>query len=99
MTYARIYSPSKTSMQSGKAKTDYWLFHFNTSDTKVKDPIMGWNSTESTDEQISLRFTSLKKALNYASQQGIKVIVENKNLPKIQIKSYSDNFRHDKPRG
>lgn len=99
MTYARIFSPSKTSMQSGKAKTGYWVLQFNACDAKYKDPVMGWTGSCSTLEQINLKFATLKSALEYAGQYGLDPIVDLQQKATIQRRAYADNFRHDRPLG
>ncbi|WP_032112255.1 ETC complex I subunit [Candidatus Paracaedibacter symbiosus] len=99
MSYARIFSPSKTSMQSGKAKTGYWVLQFNACDAKYADPVMGWTGSHSTLEQINLKFKTLKTAIDYAQHHGLAVIVDLQQTPRVQRKAYADNFRHDRPLG
>lgn len=84
-------------MQSGKAKTGYWVLQFNTCDAKYKDPVMGWNGSSSTLEQINLRFSTLKSAVEYAQDLGLQVTVDLQQKPVTQRKSYADNFRYDHP--
>ena len=50
---AKIYQPTKTAMQSGKARTKFWILEFNKSNSN-KDFVMGWTSSSNTDEQIKL---------------------------------------------
>ncbi len=99
MPYARIYSPSKTAMQQGKAKTGYWVLEYNNCDTKFYDPIMGWTGSNSTNHQVRLTFKNLEAAKDFAESLGLNPIVEALQVRKIQKRSYADNFRHDRPRG
>lgn len=98
MPYARIFSPSKTSMQQGKAKTGYWVLEYNNCDAKFYDPIMGWTGSNSTEHQVSLKFETLEAAQVFAHSLNLNAIVESQHTRKIQKRSYADNFRHDKPR-
>ena len=43
---ARIYSPAKTAMQSGKAKTGYWVLEYDPAEKRRIDPLMGYTSSE-----------------------------------------------------
>ena len=40
---ARIYSPAKTAMQSGKAQTGHWVLEFDPEKPKRIDPLMGYD--------------------------------------------------------
>ena len=42
MKKAKIYIPTKNSMQSGLGKSDKWLIEFETEDTGI-NPLMGWD--------------------------------------------------------
>ena len=42
---ARIYSPAKTAMQSGKAKTGHWMLEFDPAAPRRIDPLMGYTSS------------------------------------------------------
>lgn len=99
MPYARIYSPSKTAMQQGRAKTGYWILEYNTCDAKFYDPIMGWTGSHSTEHQICLEFQTLDAAKDFAESLGIVPVLETQHVRKIQKRSYADNFRHNKPLG
>lgn len=39
---ARIYQPTKTAMQSGKANTRFWVLEFEPEECKKIEPLMGW---------------------------------------------------------
>jgi hypothetical protein len=53
---ARIFRPSKTAMQSGKAKSAGWVLEFEPSDARRQDPLMGWTQTADTEGQVRLAF-------------------------------------------
>ena len=68
----KIYKPSKTSMQSGFKKTKLWLAEYISEVEKVKDSLMGWNSSLDTKSQIKLFLILKNKLLN-----GQKIIIIN----------------------
>ena len=96
MTVARIYQPSKTSMQSGKAKTKLWILDYNPSDNQFIEPLMGWSGTHQTQSQIQLRFKTSEDAIAYAQRQGLDFIVQTAQFACPKIRSYSDNFSFKK---
>ena len=54
---ARIFRPSKSAMQSGKAKTRDWVLEFEPKDARRSDPLMGWTVTSDTEStQVRLSF-------------------------------------------
>ena len=64
---ARIFRPSKTAMQSGKAKTKDWVLEFEPKDARRSDPLMGWTVTSDTESsQIRLHFDTKEDAVRYA---------------------------------
>ena len=88
---AKIYQPVKTAMQSGKARTKFWILEFDKSNSN-KDFVMGWTSSSNTDEQIKLKFETQNQAIAYAKQNNIEfdLLMHKKN--KLIIKAYADNF-------
>jgi uncharacterized protein YeaC (DUF1315 family) len=88
---AKIYQPSKTAMQSGKARTKFWVLEFEKTNSS-KDFVMGWTSSSNTNEQVKLKFETQEQAIKYAMQNKIQfeLIVPKNN--KLIIKSYADNF-------
>ena len=91
MKKAIIYKPSKTAMQSGTKKFNKWLLKFVTKDNSV-NPLMGWESSEDTLNELNLEFKTKELAINYAKKNNIKFeLIESKNRKTIK-KSYADNF-------
>ena len=91
MKKAIIYKPSKTAMQSGTKKFNKWLLKFVTKDNSV-NPLMGWESSEDTLNELNLEFKTKELAINYAKKNNIKYeLIESKNRKTIK-KSYADNF-------
>jgi len=89
---ARIYSPSKTAMQSGKAKSAGWVLEFEPKDARRQDPLMGWTQTADTEGQVRLSFETKDEAVRYADHHGIAFqLIDPKPARRI-IKAYADNF-------
>ncbi|RST82788.1 ETC complex I subunit [Aquibium carbonis] len=93
---ARIYSPAKTAMQSGKAKTGRWLLEFDPQMPKKIDPLMGYTTSRDMQSQIRLVFDTREEAVAYASKHGIPFRVQEPKEAKRRQISYSDNFRYDR---
>jgi len=88
---AKIYQPTKTAMQSGKARTKFWILEFNKSNSN-KDFVMGWTSSSNTDEQIKLKFETQEQAITYAKENSIQFDLITNKKNKLIIKAYADNF-------
>ena len=94
---ARIYRPAKSAMQSGRAKTDYWLLEFEPERPQWREPLMGWTASSDMRQQVSLRFESLEEALTYVREKGLEFRVERPPTRQRPRQSYADNFRADRP--
>jgi hypothetical protein len=93
---ARIFSPAKTAMQSGKAKTGFWVLEFDPEQPRKIDPLMGYTSSGDMKSQIRLTFETQEEAIAYAQRNGIAFRVqEPKDARRRQI-SYAENFRYDR---
>jgi hypothetical protein len=88
---AKIYQPAKTAMQSGNARTKFWILEFNKSNSN-KDFVMGWTSSSNTDEQIKLKFETQEQAITYAKENNIQFDLTTNKKNKLIIKAYADNF-------
>jgi len=93
---ARIFSPAKTAMQSGKAKTGYWVLEFDPAIPRKIDPLMGYTSSRDMKSQIRLVFETREEAVAYAEKNGIAFRVLEPKEAKRRTISYSDNFRFDR---
>jgi len=91
MKKAKIYSPSKSAMQSGNDKSNKWLLEFNKSKTE-NDHLMNWVSSNDTQSQVKLFFSSKDEAIAYAKKNNINFEVIEPKKNKLIIKSYADNF-------
>ena len=96
MARARIFQPAKTAMQSGFAKTRYWVLEFEPAEAQRPDPLMGWNGSGDTRNQIQMKFPTKEEAVAYAERMGYEYDVREPHTRGIRPKSYADNFRWDK---
>lgn len=93
---ARIYSPAKTAMQSGKSKTGGWIVEFEPESPRKIDPLMGYTSSSDMKSQLRLTFPTREEATAYCEKQGIAYRVDEPKQPSRRAISYSDNFRFDR---
>jgi hypothetical protein len=95
---ARIYKPTKTAMQSGRAKTHTWVLDFDPKDAQHADPLMGWAGSADTGRQVTLRFHTVDEALAYAKKLSLDAVVAEPQAATLKLKAYADNFRYDRGR-
>ena len=91
MKKAKIFIPSKSSMQSGYGKQKKWILEFESRDTNIS-PLMGWESSDDTLGEVKLEFSSKEKAIDFANKNSIKFSIIEPNKKDFVIKSYADNF-------
>ena len=78
-------------MQSGLTKIDKWIFEFYTKDSGI-EPLMGWESSTDTLNELKLEFSTKELAIEYANKNKIEFEIIVPKERKIIKKSYSDNF-------
>lgn len=91
MKKAKIYIPAKTAMQSGRGKQKKWVLEFVTKDTAT-NPLMGWESSTDTLDEVILKFPTKEKAIEYAKINDISYTLIKPNKKEFIMKSYADNF-------
>ena len=91
MKKAKIYIPAKTAIQSGRGKLKNWVLEFVTKDPSI-NPLMGWETSTDTLEEVILKFPSKEKAIEYAEKNNISYKVIEPKKKEFVIKSYADNF-------
>jgi len=97
MQEVRIYRPAKTAMQSGRAKTRQWTLEFAPGAREEADPLMGWQGSPDTLNQVRMHFATKDEAIAFAERAGYAYTVADDTPPrKPKPKSYSDNFRFDR---
>ena len=88
---AKIYKPTKTSMQSGIGSTKKWVLEYIDESTSI-NPLMGWESSSNTLSELKLFFDSKDQAIDYANKYKIEFVVIENNQRSFVKKSYTDNF-------
>jgi len=53
---ARIYQPSRNTMQSGRGKTKNWVLEYENDTARIPEPLMGWVSSDDTNNQVTIHF-------------------------------------------
>ncbi len=91
---ARIYQPARNAMQSGQAKTRYWVLEFEPEDARDLDPLMGWTSSDDMNSQVRMRFDSQEAAVEFAEAHGIPFQLQkaHKRKPNVRPAGYGENF-------
>jgi hypothetical protein len=89
---AKIYRPTKTAMQSGKAGAKHWVLEFEAASAMVPDRLMGWASSADPDGQVRLYFDTRDQAIAFARRNGLPHEAFDPAEPKRVIKAYGDNF-------
>ena len=88
----RIFRPSKTAMQSGRANTEQWVLEYEPSDRREVEELMGWTSSRDTRRQLDLRFDSREEAVGFAERRGLAYELLEPRERKARPKAYADNF-------
>ena len=91
MNKAKIYIPTKNSMQSGLGKTDKWVIKFETENPNT-NPLMGWETSSNTLSELNLEFSTRELAEEYAKKNKIDFETVEPQKRKTIKKSYADNF-------
>ena len=93
---ARIFSPAKTAMQSGKAKTGHWILEFDPQMPRKIDPLMGYTTSGDMKSQIRLTFETKEEAIAYAEKNSLVYRIQEPKETKRRQISYAENFRYDR---
>ncbi len=78
-------------MQSGRGKQKNWILEFETKDSKI-NPLMGWETSTDTLEEVILKFSTKEQAIDYAKANKIIYTVTEPKKKEFVLKSYADNF-------
>lgn len=90
---ARIFRPAKTATQSGLGNTRAWRLEYVPESPRGVEPLMGWTSSSDMKSQIKLSFETREEAVAYAERNDIPYRVEEPQLARRRVVSYSDNFK------
>ena len=78
-------------MQSGVGKSNKWILEYITKNPTI-NPLMGWESSSDTLNEIKLEFSSKELAINYAKKKKIDFEIIEPKKRKLVKKSYAENF-------
>ena len=78
-------------MQSGRGKLKKWVLEFDIKDPSI-NPLMGWETSADTLEEVVLKFPTKEKAIEYADANNVSYRVIEPKKKEYVIKSYADNF-------
>ncbi len=94
----RLYKPSKSAAQSGRAKHS-WIIEPELQTARGAEPLMGWVSAMDTTTELRRRlvFSSQEEALSFANRQGWDVQVTPPAERRVTPRNYLDNFRIVRP--
>jgi len=81
-------------MQSGTGRTKLWVLDYVPETGREVDPLMGWTSSDDTQQQVRLRFETKEEALDYARANGIDAVVTDPHnrKPNVRPGGYGENF-------
>ena len=91
---AKIYQKSKTAMQSGVSNSGYWVLEFDQNDGKPIDPLMKWVGSDDMSSQVSMTFSSMESAIDFAEKNNIAFLLDEGYVKKYNIRKggYGENF-------
>lgn len=96
---ALIYKPSKSAMQSGRARTRRWQLEFDQEAARRIDPLMGWTSSSDMRQELDLSFDSKEEAIAFCERHDIAYRVADPKDRRIRAKVYADNYSFYSVRG
>lgn len=89
----RIFCPSKSTTQSGRALRKSWVLEFETTSFNEPDPLMGWAQGTEPNSHVRLNFPTVERAITFAKQHGWDYIVYPENFRRVKPFNYIDNFK------
>jgi len=93
----RIFQPSKTTTQSGRAGMDKWVLEYETESRRAPEPLMGWTASGDTLNQVRLKFKTAEDAVAYAHSKGWDYTVLPPHGRRVVPRNYGDNFKYVPP--
>jgi len=88
-----ILKPTKSAMQSGKAKTKDWLVKVNPDQTNREvNELMGWISADNTLSQLEFKFANKEEAIKFCETKGYDYEIIEPKTATLKPKSYAANF-------
>ena len=98
MLTAKIYRPSRSAMQSGRAHVEGdWVLECETPTARRPESLMGWTSSCDTLNQVMLHFPSQEEAIRFAQDKGWAYTVLPEHERIVKPRNYVDNFKYIPP--
>ena len=89
----RIYQPSKSATQSGRARNALWLLEYERETQLHPEALMGWTASGDTLNQVTLEFPTQQDAIAYATAKGWEYSADEAHKRIITPRNYVDNFK------
>ncbi|MFA7275273.1 MAG: ETC complex I subunit [Pseudobdellovibrionaceae bacterium] len=93
----KIYRPSRSTMQSGRAKTEGWVLEYELKTPRRPENLMGWTSSGDTLNQVRLNFPLQESAVEFAKKKGWDYTVLPEHDRIVRPRNYVDNFKYIPP--
>ena len=91
---AKIYKPTKSTMQSGSFNKNFWILEFPEKlAARYIENIAGWTSSTDMNGEVKLKFDSQEEAQRFAQSHNILYEVAPSLEKKYIKKNYADNFK------
>lgn len=81
-------------MQSGRGKTKTWVLEYENASARTPEPLMGWVSSEDTNNQIKMRFDTKEDAITFAKSKSLDYTITAEQIRKTKPRNYGDNFKY-----
>ncbi|GLB38353.1 putative ETC complex I subunit conserved region [Lyophyllum shimeji] len=90
----RIYQPTRSTMQSGGAKSERWRIDFDILPFggRWENPLIGYASSADYMQGTKMSFRTKEDAIHFAEKQGWDYYVQTPPKVRIPPKNYSENF-------
>lgn len=93
----KIYTPCKTTMQSGRGKVGGWVLEYELETARGPETLMGWTASGDTLNQVRLKFASKDDAVAFAERKGWTYTVLPEQERILKPRNYVDNFKYIPP--
>lgn len=95
----RIFRPSKSALQSGRARAQTWVLEYELVSPRRPESLMGWTSAGDTLNQVRLPFDTVEQAVGFAKKNGWAYTVLPSHDRNVLPRNYVDNFKYVPPEG
>jgi hypothetical protein len=89
----KITEFTRNPMQSSPKQNGFWELTFiEEENSRYINDRTGWTSSNNTNTQLKLKFSTKKDAIRYAERKNLEYTLDCANKSSIKPKSYSENF-------